>query len=608
MLKEQKLKIKKVVIVLITLILIFLNLSPKNAYSQLKNDNLPVNWEQVKQVLSPQTSKPNIKIYSQENVLTSFDAQKAKLFDNKNALAKYTASGYSVTPFGYFSNPEGKIYEPGADELSSNKYNSEKGYPYNFATDTFLPDRFIDNDENYGFKVAQSMVVLGDYFYILYLGYGYNNGVRYYTGNATILKVSKYFKNDIFYDGWNRISRFADRFANTWDLLPFAEYAKYTKYFTVGYSFDLKGAHGEALTTDGKNLWLLGAPQGNLDKSTYTHLSKINLESLTPEVQYKFNVQNASSGKYYYLNTAAFVSETKFYAATRYNGGYSFFEGNINNNKVSIKHLTDFKNPIGYWNQSLDYDFSRNLLYLTADSNFMTFSPNVLYNSNPDWRSVQYSQITGNREFEGVSFQNGSIYLILGYMAEIVISQIDTSLFWDYDVSHYAANDILWMKQKGYSTGYEDGTYRADLEVNRGQMALFFEKIFQWQNDPITVTNPFVDISPSDTCYKAVLRMFQRSITTGTDATHFSPTREIKREQFAAFLYRAQGRPFFEPSQELLGKFNDISQSSFKKEILWLVYNGISTGTTDSTFSPQNTIKRGQMATLFHRFDNFRYQ
>ena len=116
--------------------------------------------------------------------------------------------------------------------------------------------------------------------------------------------------------------------------------------------------------------------------------------------------------------------------------------------------------------------------------------------------------------------------------------------------------------------------------------------------DDNTMLNYFVDVKAGDYFYDAVLWAVQAGITSGTDATHFSPNASCTRAQIVTFLWRAAGSP--EPKS--MGSFVDVSADSYyAKAVAWAVENGITGGTGDGKFSPNATCTRAQAMTFLYR-------
>ena len=116
---------------------------------------------------------------------------------------------------------------------------------------------------------------------------------------------------------------------------------------------------------------------------------------------------------------------------------------------------------------------------------------------------------------------------------------------------------------------------------------------------PAPAVNPFVDV-PSGVYYEeAVLWAVDKGITKGTDTTHFSPNGICTRAQAVTFLWRAAGSP---AAKSGAMPFTDVKAGSYyETAVLWAVENGITKGTTATTFSPEQNCSRAQIVTFLWR-------
>ena len=117
--------------------------------------------------------------------------------------------------------------------------------------------------------------------------------------------------------------------------------------------------------------------------------------------------------------------------------------------------------------------------------------------------------------------------------------------------------------------------------------------------DDNTMLNFFVDVSASDYYYDAVLWAVGKGITGGTSATTFDPNGNCTRAQAVTFLWRAAGSP---AAKSAVMPFTDVKAGSYYYDaVLWAVENGITEGTSDTTFSPDATCSRAQIVTFLWR-------
>ena len=113
-----------------------------------------------------------------------------------------------------------------------------------------------------------------------------------------------------------------------------------------------------------------------------------------------------------------------------------------------------------------------------------------------------------------------------------------------------------------------------------------------------TKDNPFTDVPDGAYYYDAVLWAAENGVTDGVTATLFAPDAPCTRAQIVTFLWRAAGSP--EPVGT--SAFTDVPASAYyAKAVAWAVENGITTGTSDTTFSPDAPCTRGQSVTFLYR-------
>ena len=116
--------------------------------------------------------------------------------------------------------------------------------------------------------------------------------------------------------------------------------------------------------------------------------------------------------------------------------------------------------------------------------------------------------------------------------------------------------------------------------------------------DDNTMLNFFTDVHAEDYYYDAVLWAAQKGITGGMSDTLFAPNAACTRAQIVTFLWRAAGSP--EP--KALSSFADVpADVYYAKAVAWAVENGITEGTSDTTFAPGTICTRAQGAALLYR-------
>ena len=156
--------------------------------------------------------------------------------------------------------------------------------------------------------------------------------------------------------------------------------------------------------------------------------------------------------------------------------------------------------------------------------------------------------------------------------------------FGDVEDSRFYTAPIQWMVDSGITTGTGPGCFSPDRRVTRAELAAFLHR---YAGEPAAGTDPFSDV-PSDAWYReAVAWMAAAGITTGTSETTFSPDLPVSRAQLAAFLHRFAGSPNAPVNYASDPTFEDIpGDAYFARSVEWMVDEGITTGTSPTTFSP----------------------
>ena len=119
------------------------------------------------------------------------------------------------------------------------------------------------------------------------------------------------------------------------------------------------------------------------------------------------------------------------------------------------------------------------------------------------------------------------------------------------------------------------------------------------QPEPKSTACAFTDVKKNAFYYKAMLWAVENGITAGTSGTTFSPNKTATRGQVVTFLHRFAG----EPEPELTDcSFTDVKTTAFYyKAMLWAVEQGITNGTSDTTFGPGRDCTRGHVVTFLCR-------
>ncbi|MEM9202347.1 MAG: S-layer homology domain-containing protein [Actinomycetota bacterium] len=168
--------------------------------------------------------------------------------------------------------------------------------------------------------------------------------------------------------------------------------------------------------------------------------------------------------------------------------------------------------------------------------------------------------------------------------------------FLDAQAGSYYAGALQWAVANEVVGGTTATTFEPHRQMTRAEFAAI-----QWRaaGQPLPQgPNPFVDVPNGDWFTNAVLWMVEQGITSGTSPTTFHPHRTLTRAECATFMWRRRGRP----SATTVQNFSDVGDGRFyTNAVKWMASEGITTGTTPTTFSPHDNVDRAQAVTFLHR-------
>ena len=171
--------------------------------------------------------------------------------------------------------------------------------------------------------------------------------------------------------------------------------------------------------------------------------------------------------------------------------------------------------------------------------------------------------------------------------------------FTDVPANAYYADAVQWAVDQQITKGTTATTFSPKDSCTRAQMVTF---LWRANGSPaVSGTMPFRDV-PAGAYYRdAVLWASQKNITQGTSATTFNPTGTVTRAEAVTFLWRAAGSP----GSFMANPFSDVAENAYYVDaVIWAAGEGITTGTTDTTFSPNDPCARAQIVTFLYRAAN----
>ena len=172
--------------------------------------------------------------------------------------------------------------------------------------------------------------------------------------------------------------------------------------------------------------------------------------------------------------------------------------------------------------------------------------------------------------------------------------------FRDVPSNAYYADAVAWAVEQGITTGTSANTFSPNDPCTRAQVVTFIWRALGLDElGGRSTENPFRDV-PSGVYYRdPVLWAAENGITTGTDDTHFSPDDACTRAQVVTFLWRTDF-----PAKYVSGaqSFRDVNRTDYYwYPVQWAVEREITTGTSSTTFSPNETCTRAQVVTFLYR-------
>lgn len=175
---------------------------------------------------------------------------------------------------------------------------------------------------------------------------------------------------------------------------------------------------------------------------------------------------------------------------------------------------------------------------------------------------------------------------------------ITAMYFTDIKIEDYFYQPVVWAVQNNITAGTSMSTFSPANGCTRAQNAAFLWRAAGCP-EPKDTKLPFTDVPAGSWFEKAVCWAYEQGITAGTTKTTFSPDTTCTRGQVVTFLWRMHGSP--EPNNTK-SPFTDIKNSDyFYKASLWAQEQGITAGTSKTAFSPNMTCTRGQIVTFLYR-------
>lgn len=186
--------------------------------------------------------------------------------------------------------------------------------------------------------------------------------------------------------------------------------------------------------------------------------------------------------------------------------------------------------------------------------------------------------------------------------SESLTVRTEGTRFVDVPAEEWFAAPVQWAVDQNITNGTDPTHFSPDNDCTRGQMVTFLWRA-KGCPEPTMRSSPFGDVSdPDEYYYQAVLWAVEQGITRGSSATTFSPDAPVTRGMVVTFLHRAAGN---QPPMNSVSPFIDVAADQYyAQSVQWAVEQGITNGIDDTHFSPDTICTRAQIVTFLYRFMN----
>ena len=162
--------------------------------------------------------------------------------------------------------------------------------------------------------------------------------------------------------------------------------------------------------------------------------------------------------------------------------------------------------------------------------------------------------------------------------------------FSDVRPTDWFSDSVAWALQKGITVGTSETTFSPNDTCTRAQIITFLWRAVGYPK--ANAANPFNDVKPADYYYESAIWAYQMGMVTGTT---FDGNTPCTRASTVTYLWKNAGSP----KTKVSSVFNDVpSGAEYSQAVAWALANKITNGTSETTFSPDNTCTRGQIVTF----------
>ena len=524
---------------------------------------------------------------------------------------------YVQVPSGYYS-----YYVVGTPNQATRPTDWSQGSSsVYYATTTATTNLYPLTDANFVSGKCTLWIVTADSSGRLSCGqltvYQKNHDIKYngVVGNTVQFKHNDFttFMNEMY--GTNTTSYL------TFNSVKFTSVPNATSQGTLYYS-------GSAMTTGyGSNYFNTNTAVANLDNVSFAVSSKV--PSTTKEIRIPFTLYATRYNSYGSYGTGSGTSVT-------YSGAVviSLVREDVTFTVAPGDAITFTDSAfLNYLRAQSGINYNYNIDYVTFDQSAVdTINGGVLYSGYAGYNQVKttdkfYYTTTNNytqNALSDVTFR-ASLYAKTGttvyipftiyarygttgaatrqVTGTVAVKIAQTMNFVDVKPTDYFYNPVKWAVGKNITKGTSAVTFSPDKTCTRAEIVTFL-----WRDAgspmPTISRHPFTDVSYSMGAdfYNAILWASQNGITAGTSTTTFSPNKNCTRAEIVTFLWRYAKKPVGYGNNS----FTDVKKTDhapYYDAILWAVSKGITNGSTTTTFAPNDTCTRAQAVTFLYRYE-----
>ena len=221
---------------------------------------------------------------------------------------------------------------------------------------------------------------------------------------------------------------------------------------------------------------------------------------------------------------------------------------------------------------------------------------NGLYEWSPAWFDFSSGSVENLFKGRPLMFQiwggEDTTYIKMGEKAAAPAKPAAPA-FSDVAANAYYAKAVKWAVENGITAGTSSTTFSPNNTCTTAQILTFLWRA-NGSPEP-SIQNPFTDVKESDYFCKAAVWAYEKGMVNGQT---FGGNTPCTRSATVTYLWKLEGAPAGAPSVD----FSDIhANADYAEAVRWAVYMGVTAGTSETTFSPDTTCTRGQIATFLYR-------